>query len=126
MDGICRDTCRISASGIPAAIVLSPKMCRQTSPLSDVGFADRPARPVLARPAWRETLPFCASRGAASRVCRRTAGIPGGIERLFTPAEIREYLDYLARTKYLAPQEPELTLDDLDEGDDAKTAWRTR
>ena len=37
------------------------------------------------------------------------------IQRLFTPEEIREYLDYLEKTKYLAPQEPELALDDLEE-----------
>jgi hypothetical protein len=41
------------------------------------------------------------------------------IQRLFTPEEIREYLDHLEKTKYLAPQEPELALDDLEEeGDD--------
>ena len=41
------------------------------------------------------------------------------IQRLFTPEEIREYLDHLEKTKYLAPQEPELDLDDLEqEGDD--------
>ena len=41
------------------------------------------------------------------------------IQRLFTPEDIREYLDYLEKTKYLAPQEPELALDDLEEeGDD--------
>jgi hypothetical protein len=41
------------------------------------------------------------------------------IQRLFTPEEIRDYLDHLEKTKYLAPQEPELDLDDLEEeGDD--------
>ena len=30
------------------------------------------------------------------------------IRRLFTAAEIREYLDHLEKTKYLAPLEPEL------------------
>jgi hypothetical protein len=41
------------------------------------------------------------------------------IQRLFTPEEIREYLDHLERTKYLAPQEPELDLHNSDEeGDD--------
>ena len=41
------------------------------------------------------------------------------IQRLFTPEEIRDYLDHLEKTKYLAPQEPELALDDLEEeGDD--------
>ncbi len=40
------------------------------------------------------------------------------IKRLFTPAEIRDYLDHLEKTKYLAPREPELDLDDLDEEDE--------
>jgi hypothetical protein len=34
---------------------------------------------------------------------------------LFTAGEIREYLDHLERTKYLAPPEPELEIDDLDD-----------
>jgi hypothetical protein len=36
------------------------------------------------------------------------------IRRLFTAGEIREYLDHLERTKYLAPPEPDLEIDDLD------------
>lgn len=40
------------------------------------------------------------------------------IQRLFKPEEIREYLDYLERTKYLAPQEPSFDLDELEEGED--------
>ena len=40
------------------------------------------------------------------------------IERLFNPEEIGEYLDYLERTKYLAPQEPALDLGELEEGED--------
>lgn len=40
------------------------------------------------------------------------------INRLFTPVEIRDYLDQLEKTKYLAPREPELDLDDLDEEDE--------
>jgi len=40
------------------------------------------------------------------------------IERLFTAAEIHDYLDHLEKTKYLAPQEPELDVEDLDEEDD--------
>lgn len=35
------------------------------------------------------------------------------IHRLFTAGQIREYLDELEKTKYLAPQEPDL--DDADE-----------
>jgi hypothetical protein len=37
------------------------------------------------------------------------------IRRLFTAGEIRAYLDGLARTKFLAPAEPDLEMDDLDE-----------
>ncbi len=37
------------------------------------------------------------------------------IRRLFTAAEIHEYLDYLERTKFLAPPEPALEMDDLDD-----------
>lgn len=40
------------------------------------------------------------------------------INRLFKPAEIREYLDDLERTKYLAPQEPEFDPDEPEEGAD--------
>ena len=36
------------------------------------------------------------------------------IRRLFAPGEIREYLDHLEQTKYLAPPEPEI-IDDADE-----------
>ena len=35
------------------------------------------------------------------------------IRRLFAPGEIREYLDHLEQTKFLAPPEPEI--DDADE-----------
>jgi len=37
------------------------------------------------------------------------------IRRLFTAEDIREYLDHLEKTKYLAPPEPDLDLDDADE-----------
>ena len=37
------------------------------------------------------------------------------IRRLFAPGEIRGYLDHLERTKYLAPPEPDLEIDDLDD-----------
>jgi len=37
------------------------------------------------------------------------------IRRLFTAEEIRAYLDHLERTKFLAPQEPDLEMDDLDD-----------
>jgi len=37
------------------------------------------------------------------------------IRRLFSSGEINEYLDRLERAKFLAPQEPDLETDDLDE-----------
>jgi hypothetical protein len=39
------------------------------------------------------------------------------IRRLFTAEQIRDYLDLLENTKYLAPPEPDLEMDDLDEHD---------
>ena len=38
------------------------------------------------------------------------------IQRLFTAGEIGAYLDRLERSKFLAPAEPDLEMDDLDEG----------
>ena len=46
------------------------------------------------------------------------AGLPAfvaEIRRRFTAEEIREYLDHLEKTKYLAPLEPELDTGDPDE-----------
>lgn len=40
------------------------------------------------------------------------------IRRLITSGEIRDYLDHLENTKYLAPLDPDLEMDDLDELDD--------
>lgn len=40
------------------------------------------------------------------------------IRRLFTPAEIRAYLDHLERTKFLAAPEPDADGDDLGEEDE--------
>jgi len=37
------------------------------------------------------------------------------IRKLFTAGEIRAYLDHLERSKFLAPPEPDLDTDDLDE-----------
>lgn len=34
------------------------------------------------------------------------------IQRLFTAEEVRDYLDHLEHTKYLAPPEPDLEIDD--------------
>jgi hypothetical protein len=40
------------------------------------------------------------------------------IRRLFTADVIRDFLDRLEKTKYLAPLDPDLEMDDLDELDD--------
>ena len=37
------------------------------------------------------------------------------IRRLFTATQIHQYLDYLERTKFFAPPEPDLEIDDLDD-----------
>ena len=37
------------------------------------------------------------------------------IRQIFTGAEIRDYLDHLERTKYLAPSDPVLEIDDPDD-----------
>ena len=39
----------------------------------------------------------------------------GEIRRIFTNAEIRAYLDHLERTKFLAPLEPDLDIEDPDD-----------
>jgi hypothetical protein len=44
------------------------------------------------------------------------------IRRLFTAEEIRVYLDHLEGTKFLAPPEPDLQMDDL-EDEDAEELW---
>jgi hypothetical protein len=44
------------------------------------------------------------------------------IRRLFTAEEIRDYLDRLERTKFMAPEEPELEIDDLD-GEAEEEPW---
>ncbi len=43
---------------------------------------------------------------------------PAGTEPLFAVEEIRKYLDHLERTKYLAPREQDLEMDDLDDETD--------
>ena len=40
------------------------------------------------------------------------------IQRLFAAEVIRDYLDRLEKTRYLAPLDPDLEMDDLDELDD--------
>jgi hypothetical protein len=55
---------------------------------------------------------------ASERDPRFAAEVPAfvaEIRRLFTAAEIRDYLDHLERTKYLAPPDPDLEIDDLDD-----------
>ncbi|HLJ25440.1 MAG TPA: hypothetical protein VKY85_01900 [Candidatus Angelobacter sp.] len=42
------------------------------------------------------------------------------IQRLFSAAEIREYLKHLERTKYLAPPEPDLEIDALSDEPEAE------
>lgn len=37
------------------------------------------------------------------------------IRHIFTAAEIRDYLDHLERAKYLAPPDPDLEIDNLDD-----------
>lgn len=44
------------------------------------------------------------------------------IRRLFTAEVICDYLDRLEKTKYLAPLDPDLEMDDLDELDDPDEA----
>ena len=39
------------------------------------------------------------------------------IRRIFTTAEIRTYLDHLERTKFLAPLDPDLDIEDPDRRD---------
>lgn len=42
------------------------------------------------------------------------------IRRLFTSAEIYPYLDHLERTKFLAPPEPDLDIDDVEDETEAE------
>jgi hypothetical protein len=54
-----------------------------------------------------------------------TAELPGflaAIRRLFSAGEIREYLDHLEQTKFLAPSEPEI-IEDADE--EEEEPWPT-
>ena len=64
----------------------------------------------------REALHVPASIGARSRVRTELPAFVAEIRRLFSAAEMHEYLDHLERAKFLAPQEPDLETDDLDEG----------
>jgi hypothetical protein len=47
------------------------------------------------------------------------------IQRLFPAEEVRDYLNRVERTKYLAPLDPDLEVDDLDEldGPDEDALW---
>jgi|ERR1017187_6505377 hypothetical protein len=51
--------------------------------------------------------------GTAARLGRRVTGVVTAIRRRFAPGEIREYLNHLEQTKFLAPPEPE-----IDDGDE--------
>jgi hypothetical protein len=46
------------------------------------------------------------------------------IRRVFTTAEIRDYLDHLERSKFLAPPDPDLEIDDFDDGEIEDEPWR--
>jgi hypothetical protein len=57
----------------------------------------------------------------AERDPQFAAEVPGFITeiwRIFTAEEIHDYLDVLENTKYLAPRDVDLEMDDLDELDD--------
>ncbi len=59
--------------------------------------------------------------GAAERDPLFAAEVPAfiiEIRRLFTAEEIHDYLDRLEHTKYLAPSDQDLEMEDLDELDD--------
>ena len=47
------------------------------------------------------------------------------IQRLFTAQEIRDYLDHLERTRYLAPQDVDLEPDPTKTLKKRKTGWKT-
>lgn len=62
---------------------------------------------------------------AAERDAEFAAELPAfvaAIQRLFSGAEIREHLKHLERTKYLAPQESDLGIDDQD-GEHEAESW---
>lgn len=45
------------------------------------------------------------------------------IRRVFTTAEIRDYLDHLERSKLLAPPDPGLDIDNFDDGEIEDEPW---
>ena len=45
------------------------------------------------------------------------------IRRIFTGAEIRDYLDHLERSKFLAPPDPDLDIDDFDDDEIEDEPW---
>jgi len=55
---------------------------------------------------------------AGSPVRSGGAGLYQGDPAAFYSEDIRDYLDRLENTKYLAPRDPDLEMDDLDELDD--------
>jgi len=58
---------------------------------------------------------FVAASEQDSQFAEELPAFVAEIRRLFTDGEIRAYLDRLERTKFLAPAEPDLEMDDLDE-----------
>jgi len=45
------------------------------------------------------------------------------IRRIFTAAEIRDYLDHLERSKFLAAPDPDLDIDDFDDDEIEDELW---
>ena len=45
------------------------------------------------------------------------------IRRIFTPAEIRDYLDHLERSKFLASPDADLDIDDFDDDEIEDEPW---
>jgi hypothetical protein len=86
---------------------LATEGIRERFGLDDTELSDR-----------RETV-FLPARGRArSPVRGGSAGLYQGDPAAFSSEEIRDYLDRLENTKYLAPPDPDLEMDELDDPDD--------
>lgn len=63
---------------------------------------------------------------AAERDSEFAAELPAfvaAIQRLFPAEEIRAYLDHLERTKFLAPPEPDIEMEEDDEEEEDEELW---
>lgn len=63
---------------------------------------------------------------AAERDSEFAAQLPAfvaAIQRLFSAEEIREYLDHLENTKFLAPPEPDIEMEEDDEEEEDEELW---